>query len=160
MTTKKEVKKNKKCEWCECDFYKRKKESNPRFLKRRFCSVGCRLEWQRDWYTNDNPIKYVDNSGENNPMYGVRGNKSHNWNGGVHKRKDGYVRRTINSKRILEHRYVMQKQIGRNLNDYEIVHHINGDNSDNRIENLQIMTQSEHAKLHFKNGRFESIGEI
>jgi hypothetical protein len=38
--------------------------------------------------------------------------------------------------------------LGRHLQPDEIVHHINGIVNDDRPENLAVMTQSEHAKLH------------
>lgn len=45
------------------------------------------------------------------------------------------------------HVIVMENFLGRRLFSHECVHHINGDRDDNRIENLQIMTRSEHASL-------------
>ena len=51
---------------------------------------------------------------------------------------------------IKEHRYVMENEIGRKLEPGEIVHHINENVADNRIENLILMTKGEHSSYHRK----------
>lgn len=58
--------------------------------------------------------------------------------------------RLSKTKFIDKHRLIMEKHIGRELSSNEIVHHINGDSNDDKIENLEILTRSEHTKKHIK----------
>lgn len=68
------------------------------------------------------------------------------------KNSKGYIegRVWINGKRVRvkQHRWVMEQSIGRPLSSHENVHHINGEKTDNRIENLEIMPQGKHSAHH------------
>lgn len=67
--------------------------------------------------------------------------------------KSGYVRVTpmgkdkelndTNYRFMLEHRLIMARHLGRKLLHHETVHHINGDRSDNRLENLELWNTSQ-----------------
>ncbi len=58
-----------------------------------------------------------------------------------HATSDGYV---------FLHTVVMERSIGRYLNNDEVVHHINRIKNDNRLENLVLMNKHEHMSMHMK----------
>lgn len=54
----------------------------------------------------------------------------------------------VNKVRFYEHRKIMEEQLGRKLEKWEHVHHINEDPTDNRIENLMVLSNRQHGKIH------------
>ena len=52
------------------------------------------------------------------------------------------------SKETTEHRYIMHKIDSRSNEDELVIHHIDGDKSNNDPTNLTWMTRSEHIRLH------------
>lgn len=64
--------------------------------------------------------------------------------------KKTYILVKVNSSGLwkYQHRIVMQNYIGRPLFEKEIVHHKNGNTFDNRIENLEIVDNYTHNKIH------------
>lgn len=64
---------------------------------------------------------------------------------------NGYIYWTFGRYRdIAEHRVLMEQHIGRELLPSEHVHHRNGIRHDNRIENLELLSRSEHSRLHYR----------
>ena len=76
---------------------------------------------------------------------------NHSFKTGKSIRQDGYIK--LNGQNALEHRAIMEQHLGRKLTPNETVHHRNHDRSDNRIDNLVVMTNSEHLKHHWKHHR-------
>jgi hypothetical protein len=77
----------------------------------------CKMHWAR-WKRHGDPLFVTQRS--NNPS------------------SDGYIRIMVNRKGMVQHRYIMELHLGRELLQEENVHHINGNRSDNRIENLEL----------------------
>jgi hypothetical protein len=66
----------------------------------------------------------------------------------------------------LEHRWLAEKYLGRSLYENEIVHHINGQPSDNSLANLCVMNSEKHELFHTwlrwskeKKGRYPPISD-
>lgn len=118
----------------------------PYWIKHRkynFCSRSCYFSAKRKYYLKEN---------------------SQNWKGGRIKANNyGYIMIYMPfhpfcnaSGYVLEHRLIMEKQLGRFLGKKEVVDHINGIVNDNRIENLKLFeNQSEHIKQEGIRGKYK-----
>ena len=65
---------------------------------------------------------------------------------GAIRRRRPRVRR-VGNRVIAEHRLVWEARHGP-IPEGMVIHHVNGDNQDNRIENLQLVTRAEHRHIH------------
>lgn len=90
---------------------------------------------------------------------------------GLRKTRDGYIEiysphhpNQNKNKCVLESRLVMERYLGRFLTKKEVVHHINHDKQNNRIENLELFSSvGKHTISHHivrdKNGKFTKHGK-
>ena len=108
-----------------------------RHCGRRCCSYKCRNKLISD-------IRKKDQQLENN----------YNWKGGLQHFPNGYVKKKVpghpyadKAGYYLLHRWVMEQKLGRYLKKEEVVHHIDGNPSNNMISNLVLCNNSSD---HFK----------
>lgn len=141
------------CKGCEKVFLPRM--SQVRNGNRPYCSISCASKNMVRLPETYEKVKATRKS----RVYAVDFGPNHaSWTGGKSYR-NGYIFINIGICRYrAEHRLVMEKHLGRELLQSEIVHHINHVKTDNRLENLEIMTRATHAKHHYsadkETGRF------
>ena len=92
-----------------------------------------------------------------NPMFGKNGELHHNYIGEIGD-GHGYLQVKRNGRYVLEHRNVMAEALGlESIPDWIHVHHIDGNKQNNHIDNLALVTNCGHGKLHKKRPRSDDL---
>jgi HNH endonuclease len=74
------------------------------------------------------------------------------------KKKHRYTFRDRQGKTVMYARAVMEAHLRRHLVGSEVVHHINGDSTDDRIENLRLFaSHSEHMRAEYATRRLPAM---
>lgn len=100
-------------------------------------------------------LKSEFKKGEKHPYFGKKGKEIPNFTGKNQINTHNYIliykpnhREAMLNGYVLEHRYKISNKLNRKLKFNEIIHHIDGNRSNNELNNLLVLTQSQHAKLH------------
>lgn len=160
------------CRYCHKEFELPASETRVKEGKVHYCSMECRdnarrsgknvkcLQCGKDFYSTR--IKFCSRECACEYKKAHYQHKEYMENGYVVRYQNGYNKKG----NVKVHRAVMEAHIGRRLSEDEIVHHIDGDKTNNSIDNLVIMSRSEHSSLHrrqeLKEGKklFQSIEEV
>lgn len=117
------------CKYCGIE----KEVRSDRVKTQKYCSASCGQK-----YINRERGK------EKHPAW--KGGKRVNHNGYIEVRKPDHHRSRKNGY-VFEHILIAENKIGRSITTSEDVHHINGDKTDNRECNLEVLSKSNHAIL-------------
>jgi hypothetical protein len=123
------------------------------------CQCGCNEDIEIR--SKHRPILKIFKKGHyintNNPH--KKGELSHMWKGGIFPDSRGYIKiyapnhpKKHSADRVFQHRIIYEEYYNVCLLPWIDIHHKNKDIKDNRIENLQPITKSDHQSItHIKN---------
>lgn len=109
--------------------------------KRKYCSRICQ---GKAFSKNVRGTKYIFKNGKRKRI-SKKDSKKYLFIGKKEIRRGGYIHIWNGKTWIPEHRNIMEIYLKRKLEKGEAVHHRNGDKTDNRIENLQLLTSYRHS---------------
>ena len=72
----------------------------------------------------------------------------------------GYVMGSFLQQRFYQHRWIMEQLLGRKLEPWEHVHHKNGNKTDNRPANLELLSAHDHAMEHSTPEKMKAMGAL
>lgn len=116
--------------------------------------------------------------GNGNHQYGLKGEKNASWKSNKKITNYGYIKiRKLDHPFkdcdgfVFEHRLIAEKYLLTDENSVEVngvkyldpkleVHHINENKTDNRVENLIILTKSEHLKIHMSTRNCKKVDKL
>ena len=92
-----------------------------------------------------------------------KGDKAANWKGGVRHTRRGYRQllipghpRSDAGGYVMEHIVVWEQNTGIRVPDNCVIHHLNGNKADNRMENLCLMERGAHTQLHHRGTKLKA----